>query len=872
MGIRNLMEQSFTPKKYFDALSNFSAGMNSGVAPTLLPKNQLAWMVNGSLRGGYVTHRPPFNRLAVSYESPDVKTAVEGGFFQGSGFYLADSGAASLIAQYSGRLFQFSLSSLTVHVSEISIAGDLGDAAAKQVWMWQSEKWMIISDGTGSLPIFFDGTSCRRSNGPSKILTTTAADFAAPTVIGQQVAVTLSSVFKGVYGIPVIVDGDFYNTQPTSTPNLLNITNISATPGLTVLSGDSIYITPKFYRTVSLVTAYGSSGAVSFNDFTGLKIGDKVHIPAGTVDITNRYGLPTRTYTNTEFVISSIDLSKQQSFITCTTSFPMGQGDDAHLKIPNNSDCTIETTGGTVSLFAVVGEDFTTPAAGDTLQIKTQSPYDTSATGTLLIDGGEYTFEAVASGSGSGNEIILVNLNNVATKTVASGTAIRTIPELPASRNGAYGMGCNCCCGADAVSYIVGDVVGSSSGTAQFNYRDAVLRVTQNDFLLGGGAFRIPSSGNQITSITFPAVLDTSLGQGPLQVGTQSRMFSNSTPGTDPSGWPTLTTPIQSVSLKGAGPCGQNNTTEANSDTIFRSPVGIGSLVIARRDFSGNYPGNKCISNEVVKILRDDDLALLQYGSGQFFDNRLSMTASPVSTGYGVFHRAFVSLNYDLLSSLRESNPASWEGMWTGLNAGQVVAGAVSGTLRSFVFTRNFSTSTNELYELLPENTSSYQDNDETPIVWAFETPVLFNGDIKPVSELAQLRDGEIYVSDVRGTVTIQAFYKPDFYPGWVEWNTVTLQQASDATNSQVGYRMRVGLGEPSSKPVEAGNNRPLRTGYFFQFRFVISGHCVFKSFMASAISLPIPTFAPVKSDNSAQIIDVNTPDDLTLYTLQGNI
>jgi hypothetical protein len=82
---------------------------------------------------------------------------------------------------------------------------------------------------------------------------------------------------------------------------------------------------------------------------------------------------------------------------------------------------------------------------------------------------------------------------------------------------------------------------------------------------------------------------------------------------------------------------------------------------------------------------------------------------------------------------------------------------------------------------------------------------------------------------------------------------------------------MRVGLGEPTGDVFEVGNNRPLRLGYFFQFRIIITGACTFTGIRASAITQPEPLFALTECDPApSQVIDCTQPDEFSIYQLQG--
>ena len=279
----------------------------------------------------------------------------------------------------------------------------------------------------------------------------------------------------------------------------------------------------------------------------------------------------------------------------------------------------------------------------------------------------------------------------------------------------------------------------------------------------------------------------------------------------------------------------------------------------------------KNISNEMQRPLNQDNPVLLSYGSAMNFKNRFLATCAPQNSAQGVIHEAMTSLNFDLISSLRQTLPPSWEGIWTGLNILQVVTGRVNGSIRAFAFTLNLDTNKIELYEILAETSTQYLDNGVTPIKWAFETPVMFKEDVKPLNQLSQLLDGEVYLSQIKGNVHVKVMYRPDFLTCWTPWSEFDVCADVSASNAQPGYRTRIGLGEPDAMPCEAGNNRQLRVGYFFQFRVEITGSCTWNGLRGSVNTTYEPRFAPVKcKPDDCQVIDCDLPDDLRFYSLQG--
>lgn len=867
-------------KSYEDWFSGAPGGQNAGVAPLLLDKTQCAFALNVSLRGGYLHTRPAIILKTLNYQGNSVLQAiVENGLFQGAGYYRPDFGTELLLAQIAGHLIQFTEVGSNWIVTDVSVPGDINDPAGTQVWMWQSEKWMIVNDGSGKLPIFFDGTSSRRSFGDSVQVGNIVVDFTPPP-IGQTVTVTLDAPFTGQYNTPLIINGAFYqaiqnnSTTPVYQSILTNLNDVAGndeTVGTQVIQNPSIVgfgIGQYFFQlglangtivtSIALPVAY--SGAIGAYvtwflpgqawQVIGTSFGNNVLHP-NSPTITLKYVGVT-----------------QAGFI-----------------IPDGTLIKFAASTAPSTVIGTLTDDFIAPAVGSNVTVSLTNLYVGAAGKLVTVNGKLYTIAPVPNASAT-SILTLVNLTDTTNSpepqyptTVPEPQQILTVPELPAGRMGSYGMGRNWMCLVDGISYIAGDIVGGASGTQAYQNRDSVLKMTENTFLAGGGTFRLPGAGDQITAMEFPPILDKSLGQGELQVSTGVFCFSNNSP-VDRTVWEDTTSPLQTLSLKDNGPLAQNSTVLINSDMFFRSYVGWASLIQARRDFNNEW-GNKGISNEMQRPMQQDNKSLLPFGSAESFDNRFLGTCGPNTLGAGTFHTGITSLNLDLISSLRGSIPPAWEGTWTGINALQVLAGRVNGSNRAFAFTYNINTTKIELYEQLSESAANqaqiYKDNDSTSILWLFETPVLFNKDIKSQTDLCELIDGQIYLSNITDTVNVKVYYRPDFYPCWTLWHEFDVCADDDNStgdgNKQPGYRMRIGLGSPSVKDCEPGNNRPLRIGYFHQFRIEFTGYCIFKGLFVRANSSQVPVFAPVECDTEpCQLIDCMIPDDLQIYSLQGYI
>jgi hypothetical protein len=439
-------------------------------------------------------------------------------------------------------------------------------------------------------------------------------------------------------------------------------------------------------------------------------------------------------------------------------------------------------------------------------------------------------------------------------------------PEISTGRMAAYWLGRYWWALPDPRTFRAGDIVYSSSGTAGERFRDAVLKQAHNTFLLGGGDFTTPSNMGEIRAMRPVAVLDASLGQGPLQVLTPNGIFNCTAP-VDETLWASVTNPILGMALLENGGLSQWATILANGDMIYRSLDGIRSLILGRRDFAtwGNTP----ISSEMAFVLTHDDNSLLQYCSAIIFDNRLLMTCSQVFSQHGIYHRGLIALDFNVISGIRDKLPAVYDGLWTGLNVLQLVKGIFNGVERAFAYVLT-GASEIELWEFLP-SLGNYFDNENIPIIWSFETGDKFT---KTADQLKQLSDGEIWVDDIVGRVDFKVFWKPDQYSCWIPWHAwsvcskiqsceTDLNGCYTPSNFKPQYRSRMGLGEPPNgcDPI---TNKIHRNFFTCQVRVQVQGHCRILGMKLRAITVDDSTFAPMICNSPD--CDVLVTDPQVLY------
>jgi hypothetical protein len=346
----------------------------------------------------------------------------------------------------------------------------------------------------------------------------------------------------------------------------------------------------------------------------------------------------------------------------------------------------------------------------------------------------------------------------------------QSLSEVPVGNVMCYCQGRLTVALPDRQSFRIGDLVFGSSGTPALQYRDAMLRYTENNYYNEGGdfvarVFGAPSAVGPILAMKSGAQGDTALGQGPLVVFTPYTVFTVQLP-FDRTTWKNLANPIQTVNpIYGA--LGQDSTVLVNSDIWYRAIDGIRSYISAQRQFNGSE-GNTPQSSEIDDEISVDTPELLEYGSAVLFNNRLLMTISPVNSPYGVYHRGLAVLDFNLISSLRGSSSPAWEGIWSGLRVLKIVKGIVNRRERCFIYNLNASNQI-ELWEL---TTGDLFDNGSSPISWSVDLRSYNCGDS---DAFKRLETGRIIVSNLVGSLSYTVRYRTDESPCYQLWSSGTV-------------------------------------------------------------------------------------------------
>lgn len=172
------------PRRYTDGSVTFEGGVDSGVMPSEVDKNQVAFAVNASFRQSFVSPRPGFiqkdyetclsitadntlvtadqtNVTADGYSEECYSSSGLTGVFQCALPYIGDNGSTFILMLISGKVWLYDC--LQNSVQNLSATPDLENPSnILDGWMVQAENFVVIQDGH-STPLIFNGSNLRRA-------------------------------------------------------------------------------------------------------------------------------------------------------------------------------------------------------------------------------------------------------------------------------------------------------------------------------------------------------------------------------------------------------------------------------------------------------------------------------------------------------------------------------------------------------------------------------------------------------------------------------------------------------------------------------------------------------------------------------------
>lgn len=150
-----------------DGSMDWSGGVDSGRVPTLasdanphgLKRNQLAWLNNGTVRGGGITCRAGWIKLCEAHDSSAL--------YQGGWMYQPRFADPHLILSIGGRIYRVRVdTNNSVQDLTTTYPAMVNPATEPQSYFCQGEEFLVVQAGDGvTLPLFYDGNGLLRSNG-----------------------------------------------------------------------------------------------------------------------------------------------------------------------------------------------------------------------------------------------------------------------------------------------------------------------------------------------------------------------------------------------------------------------------------------------------------------------------------------------------------------------------------------------------------------------------------------------------------------------------------------------------------------------------------------------------------------------------------
>jgi hypothetical protein len=821
--------------RIYDGFGDLSGGMNGGEDASLIAANQCALAVNMSFRDSFAAVRPSFSSIPMAWGSaPTTLNLIPVG--------------ATYVAGPQG----------TYGVTNLVTTG------ISYTLFW----------GANENSLHVGSTIYRQQDYPKQITFTVPAGGVSITLFNTTSGATPVTAVLAPSNITGYFQGAcFYQSaQPQQSGFVVSVSGrlFQITLGTSVTMKE---ITPQ----VALVTISDFSVPTSSNNPVNINInndagflttGSIFYIDSGKFQVTGVFGNQLATEYLGGYTAPTVNIATTSAFtvpapsanVTIQVNNPGALSPTGTVYMFGGQYTIVSVTGDSIVLTYVSGSTVTTVVAGTALTNVSGTPFTYSnymiLAGASLTDGnGNQLFFNGANPASlqyvnlyqAENYVIILAGQNSTQIFDGSTVSLAGVEQLPPGLFGTYQWGRNWITLNDGRSFVASDLVGDPSGTAKNDFVDAILYMTENNFLAGGGAFKVPNNQGLITAMGALPTLDTSLGAGQILVGTTNSIIGVNAP-PDRTTWQNLTYPIQSISTMGYGPIGPNCMFPINGDIWFRSLDGIRSFQIKRRDFQKWSDAPE--SQELYPILSADTPYLLFYGSGTGFNNKGFHTVSPYQTQYGICHRGLAVINFDLISDLRTTKSPAWDGVYTGLQILQIVYGIVDGVERCFLFVLNSQNSI-ELWEI---KTSGKYDTvhgngtiSYTPIQSQMNTRRM---DFQMPEQLKTLYTAELYLDQISDNVTITIKWLPDEYPTWTEWVTLnfacTQQQCTLSPPPATGqcnifrensaqYAARIMLTTPP-EVVNALNNGYLHNGHEFQFRFEGTGHFRIRKFKVHAV------------------------------------
>jgi len=740
------------PGRQVDGFLGLPAGMDSSRAPNLIQESNYALGVNVVARGGQVKTRPGFVQLDLQPdpEDPDALTEFENAHFQGAVLFtkpdnrqdavdLAEGGKGKtyIVVAAGGWLFRIDPQTRKI----IRINGTPGTLLlpATMTALSGDGSTVTVTTSTGHLLNVGDiitvaGCSAAGFN----VANTAVTSVVSPTSFTYAASVSGAATVVGTYTInvnsqgytvlPKFMDTTYYTLKIAGAGKVTDGAGITGSSKVTIEDPHPTGVTLGLTGSGFEGTATANAGALTYVTVNQPGSGFSKNAVAQVQGSTNaalslrfaRDGTaatrpwPDRNHqTNRHYFAQAEKFLIIQDGINAPFIF---DGENLRRAYTTNPALTMGVGLGTVTSIRVTHRG-TGYSSAPTVTVSG------SATATATINATSGQLESVTiTSAGSGYTAAPTVSFSGGGGTGAKAYAILSNPsEIPTGSVMAYGQGRLFVANPARFELQALDLVGSHvnktagqnlSGQTVYPLSDpraSVLFNTEDLYLGEGGSLLMPTFVGRITGMQFLPIQDTAAGQGQLYVFCEfgAASFAVSVPRAN---WGSVNS-FQQVLYRGIGAVGPDAFTQVNGDLFFRADDGIRTYRNATASL--NSFGNTAMSAEMDLFLKDEPIHLLYNTSLAYLDKgRVLMTAQPrefqpatINDEPRLVYKALVSLDFNTLNTSFGKSSAAYDGIWTGLDFYQVLAGDFGRRDRGFVLAR--SCSKNGCWEIDP---AAYED------------------------------------------------------------------------------------------------------------------------------------------------------------------
>ena len=185
----------------------------------------------------------------------------------------------------------------------------------------------------------------------------------------------------------------------------------------------------------------------------------------------------------------------------------------------------------------------------------------------------------------------------------------------------------------------------------------------------------------------------------------------------------------------------------------------------------------------------------------------------------------------------------AWNDIWTGINPFQLIQGSVAGVNKAFALVNENNRI--QLYEISDNDPFDNFGYSDQPIQSTVETRAFtFQND----REEKRLYGADLWFSNIKGDLQVNAFYRPDEYPNWYPWYQQLIRSRyRSETGEAIGtfplqyyqptFEPRVQLPTPPEYNDETTSRKTYR-GYSFQVRLDLTGSWTLSRIKLDALRL----------------------------------